>query len=1584
MFRKVRYFILCILIFGVEIVYSQNFNALKKEADGEFLKGQFLEAKSKYRQLLAADQKSIDFNYKYGVCIYETENKLNARKYFDFILQQQGFPIKSNFYRGKIYQFEYEFDKAIALFERCKQDKTLNQLAANEINSCLAAKEQIKLKSSLVVKEKYLTQLGNHEKFYQLTQPYSFYSPDKGEIFDKQNSTSSFKPKYLFKRGMKYRVFASYSDKKENGLDIFIQIKNTDGDWAEIIRIPKVNTLNDDNYPFYDDSTQTLYFASKGHNSMGGYDIFKVNYDWKTNTVGDVVNIGFPYNSPSDDYLFVPDFNKNCAYFTTHRSGELLNAEVLYVSLKQHDDDIISAIGQWVDEVDQKQHTVKIYLRNTESNESFGPFVSDISGRIALYFPVNGTYEYMVEYSVYGEVRNFMKLVDIPKVGERERIEHTFRYFIENSIEQLEISTRVKYLDQFEELDPLKLQEISKLSINEKSLGNRNLIEEVSAVDVFSKLNIREPNKKMAVDKLLDSLLAKEIDMENNERFRIQANEKLKLNNEIIASLKVEIAERKEQIPSEEQNFDQQLNQKKNQLQELLEENLVLNDQIQRLNELNEIRPNLDDITLLNEELNEIIHTKSQEEVEIFVESKLSQIQKTFNIKVATPNSIVSELLKEAEEKLIKNQNELLVFEKQIDSLKRKISIIESEIKTLPKKKQEIKQAELSNIKKQLAIADELKGALSFENKLLSTETNAYRNNRDLIDYVSEESLKIKNIGLITELNNNFETKEKLIEQLIEVTQGGSVNSLTASLQLAKENYENNKLNLSLIKDPEEKIKQEKKLEDIFLKELNAISANENDEVKELIQLAENRINRLTESLDSISNQKQLSQANTIQETNKTLNTSEQNLASQQQNSTNETTTETNKGQETNETLNTSEQNLASQQGKNNLNGSKENENNKTSAFTSTQLSQIEAIVKSAELKSEPISASEQITLERMQRRATDTQQSEETSLMVSKALGDKSTSQINEDIAIVTNKISQLQNEIQQQKNSEIRRLLEQEKKFEEKRLSEFKTQLKQGTGSIELKLPSVNVNKDEIEVFSKTPAYSSYVNERIEYSRSVNTTNTIQQELGKLAHRLVTGSQLSIEEKSILKDSITWLQNQLLENKKNIATINERLLTFENQSKFEALVAQKIMPIETSSNPKTEELRNFDFVKKENMTYDVALPIGERKLSGLVFRVQVGAFRKTVPPNLFREFTPVNGELIGNGLTCYMAGFFNNSQSAINARNEIRSLGYSDAFIVAYCDGKRIPFEQGQAYELNKKCTSISENELTIKLQEIFMQDNQVANVGSKIMSSKSSVDEFGVEIAGVTDHLYFTVQVGVFNKSLNPIRLKGISELFIHKADNGQLRYSSGRFENLIDAKNRKSEVNKNGINDAFVVAYYKGKRISFAEAQQLIERSPEIVKYKNTDENLLTEKTVNGSMSALIANIDFSQLDTPVNSKKYYYTKSTKEMEVWNAWDASIPCGYDSFLEFSFTPIFESPFSTPSVLATLTKFQLKEFDQKYLGKIIFNLTSENSGEILNHMIRSAYMYEVKQNKMIVYALNQIEKEQLILVKEQFEEE
>ena len=50
-------------------------------------------------------------------------------------------------------------------------------------------------------------------------------------------------------------------------------------------------------------------------------------------------------------------------------------------------------------------------------------------------------------------------------------------------------------------------------------------------------------------------------------------------------------------------------------------------------------------------------------------------------------------------------------------------------------------------------------------------------------------------------------------------------------------------------------------------------------------------------------------------------------------------------------------------------------------------------------------------------------------------------------------------------------------------------------------------------------------------------------------------------------------------------------------------------------------------------------------------------------------------------------------------------------------------------------------------------------------------------------------------------------------------GQYRYASGRFDNLVAAKERQKLAVKKGITDAFIVAYYQGKRISLAEAKQL---------------------------------------------------------------------------------------------------------------------------------------------------------------------
>ncbi len=64
---------------------------------------------------------------------------------------------------------------------------------------------------------------------------------------------------------------------------------------------------------------KTMYFASEGHNSMGGYDIFKCTYssgEW-----GKPVNMGYPINSPYDDLFFSSSANGKYAYITSNRAG---------------------------------------------------------------------------------------------------------------------------------------------------------------------------------------------------------------------------------------------------------------------------------------------------------------------------------------------------------------------------------------------------------------------------------------------------------------------------------------------------------------------------------------------------------------------------------------------------------------------------------------------------------------------------------------------------------------------------------------------------------------------------------------------------------------------------------------------------------------------------------------------------------------------------------------------------------------------------------------------------------------------------------------------------------------------------------------------------------------------------------------------------------------------------------------------------------------------------------------------------------------------------------------------------------------
>ncbi len=238
--------------------------------------------------------------------------------------------------------------------------------------------------------------------------------------------------------------------------------------------------------------------------------------------------------------------------------------------------------------------------------------------------------------------------------------------------------------------------------------------------------------------------------------------------------------------------------------------------------------------------------------------------------------------------------------------------------------------------------------------------------------------------------------------------------------------------------------------------------------------------------------------------------------------------------------------------------------------------------------------------------------------------------------------------------------------------------------------------------------------------------------------------------------------------------------------------------------------------------------IPVGVTSPSGLVYRVQIGAFAKPIPQDLFKEFNPVSGEKInGTNITRYMAGYFNNSDAVVNAREQIRALGYADAFVVAYCDGERIQFGDARRREQEGTCVPKGTNELMVEVATRTAETlglpltNEVQEVPEHTYNQAPGAAE--ADPIEIKQGLFFTVQIGVFNRPVGPEYTYGLPDLMTIRLPNGQIRYASGMFDSVEDALPRRQEALDAGVKGAFVTAYYKGERITLAEARRLLSEN-----------------------------------------------------------------------------------------------------------------------------------------------------------------
>lgn len=107
-------------------------------------------------------------------------------------------------------------------------------------------------------------------------------------------------------------------------------VKLTDGSWHTPEFTDSVLDIGNADYPFMTSDGLTLYFASDGPESIGGLDIFMATRDPADDTYRIPQNIGMPYNSPWDDYMFALDEVNNVGWWATDRN-RLGDSVTIYV-----------------------------------------------------------------------------------------------------------------------------------------------------------------------------------------------------------------------------------------------------------------------------------------------------------------------------------------------------------------------------------------------------------------------------------------------------------------------------------------------------------------------------------------------------------------------------------------------------------------------------------------------------------------------------------------------------------------------------------------------------------------------------------------------------------------------------------------------------------------------------------------------------------------------------------------------------------------------------------------------------------------------------------------------------------------------------------------------------------------------------------------------------------------------------------------------------------------------------------------------------------------------------------------------------
>lgn len=360
-----------------------------------------------FGELLKNDPIEPFYNYYYGVSLVKlNKSRVKAIHSLQIASGYKDVPYDVFLYLANSCRLSYLFSEALAAFNEYKSKAKPAEITSNNVlqlvKNCESGLELMNapvdidiLKRSPIVEGDVLLN----------------YNPDLVNDKVKYKSDAFFsmldkarKQKLLitqFKN--KSYVHVGYSDKPSTNLDLFKNNLLPNGKMGATQSFTDANSPMDENYPYISNDGKTLFFSSKGHNSMGGYDIFKCTRQDTLSDWGKPINMGYPINSAYDDYFFIPDTSGKHASFITTRKND--KAELFYVRMpfSELTFSVLKGNFSTQDSVVNKDALISVF--NNKTNELVGVYKTNpLTGNYLMILTAATKYDISVETPGYPEL----------------------------------------------------------------------------------------------------------------------------------------------------------------------------------------------------------------------------------------------------------------------------------------------------------------------------------------------------------------------------------------------------------------------------------------------------------------------------------------------------------------------------------------------------------------------------------------------------------------------------------------------------------------------------------------------------------------------------------------------------------------------------------------------------------------------------------------------------------------------------------------------------------------------------------------------------------------------------------------------------------------------------------------------------------------------------------------------------------------------------------------------------------------------------------------------------------------------------